>query len=137
MSEHLHVPFVDRGGLLVGCEILPWTEGDEEEYEVFEITRETTPGNFVNFVKRRRIPLLLARPLQPQNLTAKVKQTLILRQFPGVYDYLIPEPHDENEPYYFDPKDANRVTLGHAATMSIENERTSYTPADDLIAYLS
>ena len=34
-------------------------------------------------------------------------------------------------------EDAKRVTLGHAATMCIEKERSSDTPADDLIAYLS
>ena len=39
VSEHLHVPFVDRGGLL-GCEILPWTEGDEDLYDIFEITKD-------------------------------------------------------------------------------------------------
>ena len=39
LSEYIHVPFVDRGGLL-GCEILPRTEGDEDIYDVFEITRD-------------------------------------------------------------------------------------------------
>jgi hypothetical protein len=40
LSENVHVPFVDRGGLL-GYEILPWKEGDEFVYDVFDITRDT------------------------------------------------------------------------------------------------
>ena len=37
VSPEVHVPFVDRGGLL-GFEILPWIPGDDERYEVFTIT---------------------------------------------------------------------------------------------------
>jgi hypothetical protein len=53
-----------------------------------------------------------------------------------VYDYAIPE-CSEKEPYFFDPEDAKRVTLGHAAAMAIANEHPQDTPADDLISYLS
>ena len=37
LSEHFHVPFVDRGGLL-GHEMLPWKEGDEFVCDFFDIT---------------------------------------------------------------------------------------------------
>ena len=40
LSEILHVPLMDRGGLM-GIELLPWVEGDEECYKVFEMTRDT------------------------------------------------------------------------------------------------
>jgi hypothetical protein len=40
LSEHVYVPFVDKGGLL-GYEILPWKEGDEYVYDVFTITNAT------------------------------------------------------------------------------------------------
>ena len=39
VSPDLHVPFVDRGGLM-GFEVLPWKEGDEERFEVFTITSD-------------------------------------------------------------------------------------------------
>ena len=39
VSPDVYVPFVDRGGLM-GFEILPWNNGDEEKYEVFEITSD-------------------------------------------------------------------------------------------------
>ena len=38
-SKDVHVPFVDRGGLM-GFETLPYKEGDDKLYEVFEITRD-------------------------------------------------------------------------------------------------
>jgi hypothetical protein len=38
ISPDLHIPFVDRGGLM-GFEILPWQHGDEERYKIFSITR--------------------------------------------------------------------------------------------------
>jgi hypothetical protein len=48
VSPHVYVPFVDRGGLM-GFEILPWKEGDEERYEVFEITSDAkwTPRRYL------------------------------------------------------------------------------------------
>jgi hypothetical protein len=35
----------------MGFEVLPWEDGDEHQYDVFDITRDT-PGNPVNFVMR-------------------------------------------------------------------------------------
>ena len=40
LSDHVYVPFFDRGGVL-GYEILPWKEGDEYVYDVYNITRDT------------------------------------------------------------------------------------------------
>jgi len=39
LSKHVHIPYVDRGGLM-GFEILPWKEGDEHIYDVFDITSD-------------------------------------------------------------------------------------------------
>jgi NACalpha-BTF3-like transcription factor len=39
LSGNVYLPFVDRGGIM-GFEILPWEEGDENIYEVFEITSD-------------------------------------------------------------------------------------------------
>ena len=33
----VYVPLLDRGGLM-GCEVLPFVEGDDEMYDIFEIT---------------------------------------------------------------------------------------------------
>jgi Reverse transcriptase (RNA-dependent DNA polymerase) len=48
VSPDVYVPFVDRGGLM-GFEILPWQEGDEDRYEVFEITSDAkwTPRRYL------------------------------------------------------------------------------------------
>ena len=35
LSPDVYLPFVDRGGLM-GFEIMPWSDGDEEIYEIFE-----------------------------------------------------------------------------------------------------
>jgi hypothetical protein len=40
LSEDVYLPFVDRGGIM-GFEILPWEEGDENIYAIFEITGNT------------------------------------------------------------------------------------------------
>ena len=49
LSEHLDVPMEDRGGLM-GIELLPWEEGDQDRYEVFEITQDLpwNPRRYVN-----------------------------------------------------------------------------------------
>jgi hypothetical protein len=49
ISPDLHIPFVDRGGLL-GFEILPWELGDEERFEIFAITSDAkwTPRRFLS-----------------------------------------------------------------------------------------
>ena len=39
VSPDVYVPFVDRGGLM-GFEILPWGDGDEDRFEVFTITSD-------------------------------------------------------------------------------------------------
>ena len=48
VSPDVYVPFVDRGGLM-GFEVLPWKNGDEERYEVFTITSEArwTPRRYL------------------------------------------------------------------------------------------
>ena len=72
------------GGGLLGCEILPWMEGDEEEYEVFEITRDTPCWKPRQFREEEEDPIVaIARLLLPQNLTGIVKPTLLPRQFPA------------------------------------------------------
>ena len=123
LSEYIHVPFVDRGGLL-GCEILPWTEGDEDIYDVFEITRDL-PWKPRQFRDDEEDPVI----------TSTNVATIDSEPAPGVYDYIIPEPTDEL--YFFDPEDVERTTIGHAATMSLETDRLANSPADDLLAYLS
>ena len=40
LSENVYLPFVDRGGIM-GFEILPWEEGDENIYDIFNITSDT------------------------------------------------------------------------------------------------
>ena len=112
------------------------TEGDEEQYEVFEITRDT-PWKPRQFREEEEDPIVASTAIATTEFDSESKATIATQIVPGVYHYLIPEPHDENEPYYFDPEDAKRVTLGHATTMCIEKECTSDTPVDDLIAYLS
>jgi len=39
VSSDVYVPFVDRGGLM-GFEVLPWKEGDDQRYEIFTITSD-------------------------------------------------------------------------------------------------
>jgi Reverse transcriptase (RNA-dependent DNA polymerase) len=48
VSADVYVPFVDRGGLM-GFEILPWQDGDEDRYEIFEITSDAkwTPRRYL------------------------------------------------------------------------------------------
>ena len=47
LSSLLNIPFEDRGGLM-GFQILPWVEGDNEWLEIFEITQDKkwTPRRF-------------------------------------------------------------------------------------------
>ena len=40
ISEDVHIPFVDRGGLM-GFEVLHWEKDAVEKYEVFEITQDS------------------------------------------------------------------------------------------------
>ena len=37
VNEHVHIPFVDRGGLM-GCEAMPYEDGNDEKYDIIEIT---------------------------------------------------------------------------------------------------
>ena len=37
LNDYVHIPFVDRGGLM-GFEILPYIEGDDEIYDIIQIT---------------------------------------------------------------------------------------------------
>jgi hypothetical protein len=48
VSPNIYVPFVDRGGLM-GFEILPWEEGDQDRFQIFEITSDTkwTPRTYL------------------------------------------------------------------------------------------
>ena len=47
ISPDLHVPLVDRGGLM-GFEVLPWEDGDEEHFEIHTITSDAkwTPRRY-------------------------------------------------------------------------------------------
>jgi hypothetical protein len=48
ISPDLHVPLVDRGGLM-GFEVLPWKKGDEERFEIIPITSDAkwTPRRYL------------------------------------------------------------------------------------------
>ena len=61
ISSELTVPMQDRGGLM-GIEILEWNEGDEDRFEVFEITRNEIwkPRLF------RKLQSVLAAPRIPK-----------------------------------------------------------------------
>jgi hypothetical protein len=139
LSEHIHLPFGDRGGLM-GFEILPWEEGDDEIYDIFDITRDTpwTPRKFRdddNFDVNAPNPvpeITVAAAASLHNPDTEEKQIT------EVYGYVLPIViTEEPEPYYFDPDDAKLVTLGHAAQLAIAKEFPQDTPADDLLAYLS
>jgi hypothetical protein len=47
ISPDLHIPLVDRGGLM-GFEVLPWKKGDEERFEIIPITSDAkwTPRRY-------------------------------------------------------------------------------------------
>ena len=55
LNDVVHVPFEDRGGLM-GFEILPYEQGDEDRYDVFEITHSTkwTPARFKDQTKTNK-----------------------------------------------------------------------------------
>jgi hypothetical protein len=150
VSEHIHVPFIDRGGLL-GCEILPWEIGDEDVCDVFDITRDT-PWKPRRFCDDEECHVTahtdtIAADIAPEtshvaDASNEVIQTSCsdpdprVPVVPGVYDYAIRD-LGEREPFFFDPEDAKINSLGHAATMTIVIEYPPDTPADDLISYMT
>jgi hypothetical protein len=119
LSEHVHVPFSDRGGLL-GYEILPWKEGDEYVYDVFDITRGDTPWKPRKFQDDEDSPIVTndtattintsdgATPPYATNVIATPETPSYV--VPGIYKSMIPdssatEPYySVTEPYSFDPR---------------------------------
>ena len=130
LSELIHVPFVDRGGLL-GFEILPWKDGDDTLYDIFDITRDEPwkPRRFRDVDETAHVlTTAVIEPKAPEPAAPDVT---------GVYNYMLPIVPSEPELYFFDPEDAKVVTLGHAAKLAIKKEYPQDTPADDLLAHLN
>jgi hypothetical protein len=115
LSEHVHVPFVDRGGLL-GCAILPWKDGDEDVYDIFDITRDTPrkPRDFrddepSHFIVSTTTDITASTESETPTIVTDVIGTLPLVTdeptvpiiVPDMYDYTFPDP-GTTEPYLFD-----------------------------------
>jgi hypothetical protein len=150
VSEHIHVPFVDRGGLL-GCEILPWEIGDEDVHDVFDITRDTPwkPRRFRDDEECHGTAHTdtTATDIAPETSHVADASNEVIEiscsdpdprvpVVPGVHDHAIRD-LGKQEPFFFDPEDAKVNSLGHAATMAIVTEHPPDTPADDLISCMT
>ena len=191
VSRDVYVPFVDRGGLM-GFEVLPWKEGDEEIYDVFTITSDNkwTPRRYIEDQPDSIEPVhdvfntetkenLDASAIEGEDVFKDAHQVLSLEdEFFDVdndpqvvvnddnssYDLSITSdisllvqqvtkgpplviscevfPYDTLDPpakpYYYDPSDEDKVSLGQAVPNLLSVPSLSEaSPAEDLLSYLT
>jgi hypothetical protein len=99
-------------GGLMGFEVLPWEDGDEHQYDVFDITRDTPwkPRQFRDEAYTRKIKaaLTLKSTRASWNLIHARSQPTTPKTLLSLStcDYALPilNDNDDHEPYYFDPR---------------------------------
>ena len=103
LSEDVYLPFVDRGGMM-GFEILPWEEGDENIYAIFEITGNTPwkPRQFQE-----------TEDASDKNMNTKKEMQLAKNTTSTTTATLIPDPMGHTDRTAFPSRHCNPQTTHH------------------------
>ena len=131
LSEHVYLPFVDRGGIM-GFEILPWEEGDENIYAIFEITgnapwkpcqfQETEDASDKNMNTKKEIQLT-------KNSTSTTHATLIPDQMGHTNRTATPSRHCDPQKHPKSSKQFRHASLTHDSSNNYYEDQQDKHPS--------